>query len=79
MKLTKYYDKIQAIYDSFDDLIARLEENQNAIEEKAIDHDREMTETEQNKYDEIDEQIQAIEACKDNLEYAMSEIEEYTE
>lgn len=53
MKLTKYYDKIQAIYDSFDDLIARLEENQNAIEEKAIDHDREMTETEQNKYDEI--------------------------
>lgn len=79
MKLTKYYDKIQAIYDSLDDLIARLEKSQDFIEYKAIDHDREMTETEQNKYDKIDEQIQAIEACKDNLEYAMSEIEEYTE
>lgn len=77
MKLTKYYDKIQAIYESLDELIGTLEENQIAIEDKAIEHDRDMTEKEQERYDEIDEQIRAIETCKDNLEYAMSEIEDY--
>lgn len=79
MKLINYYNKIQAIYDSLDNLIGKLEEKQNAIEDKAIEHDRDMTEKEQNRYDEIDEQIRAIDACKDNLEYAMSEIEEYTD
>lgn len=79
MKLTNYYNKIQTIYDGLDDLIGQLEEKQNAIEDKAIEHDRDMTEKEQNRYDEIDEQIRAIDACKDNLEYAMSEIENYTD
>ena len=79
MKLTNYYNKIQSIYDGLDDLIGQLEEKQNAIEDKAIEHDRDMTEQEQNRYDEIDEQIRAIDACKDNLEYAMSEIENYTD
>lgn len=77
--LSKYYDKIQAIYESLDDLIGELEEKRDAIEEKAIDRDRDMTEKEQERYDEIDEQISAIEECKDNLEYAMGAIEEYCE
>lgn len=77
MKITKYYDKINAIYESLDDLIGELEETRDAIEDKAIDRGRDMTEKEQERYDEIDEQIQAIENCKDNLEYAMSEIEDY--
>ena len=38
-----------------------------------------MTEKEQERYDAIDEQISAIEECKDNLEYAMGAIEEYCE
>lgn len=78
MKLNKYYNKIQEIYESLDELIGELEEKQNAIEEKAIDHDRDMTEKEQERYNEIDEQLVAIRACMDNLEYAMSDIEEYT-
>ena len=77
--LNKYYDKIQAIYESLDELIVELEEKQNAIEEKAIDHDRDMTEREQERYDEIDNQLTAIRECMDNLEYAMSDIEEYTD
>ena len=60
MKLNKYYNKIQAIYESLDELIGELEEKQNAIEEKAIDHDRDMTEKEQERYDEIDEQLLTI-------------------
>lgn len=79
MNLNKYYDKIQAIYESLDKLIVELEDKQNAIEEKAIDHDRDMTEKEQERYDKIDEQLVAIRECMDNLEYAMSDIEEYTE
>lgn len=77
--LSKYYDKIQAIYESLDELIGELEEKRDAIEENAIDRDRDMTEKEQERYDEIDEQISAIEECKDNLEYAMGAIEEYCE
>lgn len=77
MKLTKYYDRINTIYESLDDLIGELEETRDAIEDKAIERGRDMTEKEQERYEEIDEQIQAIENCKDNLEYAMSEIEDY--
>ena len=79
MKLNKFYNKIQAIYESLDELIGELEEKQNAIEEKAIDHDRDMTEKEKERYDEIDEQLVAIRECMDNLDYAMSDIEEYTD
>lgn len=76
--LSKYYDKIEAINDSLDDLIGELEEKKDAIEENAIDRDRNMTEKEQERYDEIDEQISAIEECKDNLESAMYAIEVYS-
>lgn len=79
MNLNKYYDKIQAIYESLDKLIVELEDKQNAIEEKAIDHDRDMTEKEKERYDEIGEQLVAIRECMDNLDYAMSDIEEYTD
>lgn len=77
--LSKYYNKIQAAYEALDDLIGELEEKRDAIEENAIDRDRDMTEKEQERYDEIDEQINAVEECKDNLEYAMGAIEEYCE
>lgn len=77
--LSKYYNKIQAAYEALDDLIGELEETRDAIEEKALDRDRDMTEKEQERYDAIDEQISAIEECKDNLEYAMGAIEEYCE
>lgn len=77
--LIKYYNKIQAIYDELDNLIGELEETRDAIEEKAIDKGRDMTEKEKERYYEIDEQINAIEECKDNLEYAMGAIEEYCE
>lgn len=77
--LIKYYNKIQAIYDELDNLIGELEETRDAIEEKAIDKGRDMTEKEQERFDAIDEQINAIEECKDNLEYAMGAIEEYCE
>ena len=77
--LSKYYEKIQVIYDSLDELIGELEEKRDAIEEKAIDRDRDMTEKEQERFDDIVVQINAIEECKDNLDYAMSAIDEYCE
>lgn len=77
--LSKLYDKIEAINDSLDELIGELEEKRDAIEENAIDRDRNMTEKEKERYYEIGEQINAIEECKDNLEYAMSAIVEYCE
>lgn len=77
--LSKLYDKIEAINDSLDELIGELEEKRDAIEENAIDRDRNMTEKEKERYYEIGKQINAIEECKDNLEYAMGAIEEYCE
>ena len=79
MKLNNVYNKIQAIYESLDELIGELEEKRDAIEEKAIDNGRDMTEKEQERFDDIVVQINAIEECKDNLDYAMSAIDEYCE
>lgn len=78
-QLNKFYDEIETINNTLDELIGELEEKRDAIEENAIDRDRDMTDREQEHYHEIDEQINAIACCRDNLEYAMMEIEQYTE
>ena len=78
-KLNKYNDKLVAIYAEMDNLIGELEEKRDAIEERAIEKDRDMTDTEQERYDEIDEQIDAIRECMENIESAWDAIGDYVE
>lgn len=79
MKLNKYNDKLVAIYEELDDLIGKLEEKRDAIEDHAIEKDRDMTYTEQERYEAIDEQIDAIRECMDNIESAWDAIGDYVE
>ena len=79
MKLNKYYNKITNIYEDLDDVIGMLEEKRDAIEDRAIEHDRDMSDAEQERYDAIDEQIENIRMAMDELEGALSYIEEYSE
>ena len=79
MKLNKYYNKITSIYEDLDNVIGMLEEKRDAIEDRAIEHDRDMSDAEQERYDAIDEQIENIRMAMDELEGALSYIEEYSE
>lgn len=79
MKLNKYWNRLQDIYEELDELIGDLEEKRDSIEERAIDHDRDMTEKEKERYDELDELIEAIRECQDNIEYATEAIIDYTD
>lgn len=78
-KLNKYNDKLVAIYEELDDLIGKLEEKRDAIEDRAIEKDRDMTDAEQERYEAIDEQIDAIRECMDNIESAWDAIGDYVE
>ena len=62
------------------------EQKKDAIEEHAGDMDRDLTEREQDRWDNLDSQYEGIDACAsqiqeamDALEYAQSEIGEWCE
>ena len=77
MKMNRYSNKLQEIYDALDEFIGTLEEKRDAIEDKACEHDRDMTEREQERYDALDEQIDNVRLCMDDIESAMFNISEY--
>ena len=72
MKLKEYWHKILSIYESLEELIDELEEEQNAIEEKEY-----ITEIDEARHSEIYKQIDAIRKCMNNLNCAMLDIESY--
>ena len=76
-KMTAYASKLLSIKESLDNLIGDLEEARDAIEDKALDHDRDMTEKEQERYDLFDEQIDNVNYAIDSIDEALSYIEEY--
>lgn len=79
MKLNKYWDRLQDMYEELDKLIGELEEKRDSIEERAIGKYRDMTEKEQERYDELDSLIEAIRECQENIEYATEAIIDYTD
>ena len=52
-------------------------EKQEAIEEKADDHDRDLTEKEQERYDALEEQIETLQGEKGEIETALDYLREY--
>ena len=67
-KIANLYNKIDALRDAVEELIGELEEKQCSIEEHANDMDRDMTEREEERWNEIDGQLDALRECLDNLE-----------
>lgn len=76
-KLGTYYTKIESIRDDIDNYIGELEEKRDAIEDRAIERDREMTEKEQERYDKLDAKIYALNDLVSNLNEALYDIEGY--
>ena len=77
--MTAQCDKLNDIMENIDDIISDLEEKRDNIKDNAFDEDRDMTEKEQERYYEINEQINNLEDCVAYIENAMECLEEYTD
>lgn len=59
---------LQKQYEALEAKVANIEEKRDAIEDNAIEHDRDMTDNEQLRYEKLDEQI-------DELNYLLCDLE----
>lgn len=66
-----YMKRIGTIVEKLEELIEEMEQDKEAIEDKANEHDRDMTDAEQERYDELDE-------CIYELQNAIDYISEYS-
>ena len=76
-KCEKFYNKLQTLIDEMLEYIDVLEEKQMAIVDRADEYGREMTEREQERYDELEEEIDNVRECIERVEYAQDSIEDY--
>lgn len=79
MKIKTIYKKLSALYEELDILIDYLNEKKRAIEDNAFDKDREMTEREEEQYNDLDDKIEWFGYCLNHLADAIYDIEEYAE
>lgn len=77
IKLSKHYNKLQTILDDIEETVEKIEEKQSDIEEKASLACRDLTDREQERYDELDEEISALYDMREYIYSAMESIEEY--
>ena len=77
--MTAQCDKLNDIMENIDDIISDLEEKRDNIKDNAFDEDRDMTEKEQERYYEIDDQISNLEDCVAYIENAMDCLGDYTD
>ena len=79
IKLTKQVNSLESILERLEIKIDELTEKQSEIEYNAMDHDRDMTEKECDRYDALQEKIEELEAERDDIENALDYLREYTE
>ena len=75
--MKSYYNSLEALMLTIDDIISDLEKERDDIEKKADDEDRGMYCIKQEMYNEIDEQINSINCCADYIANAMGCLVEY--
>lgn len=75
--MNEQYNKLNDLMENINDIILDLEEKRDSIEDNANDKDRDMTEKEQEKYNEIDEQIFSLYVCVGYIENSMGCLEDY--
>ena len=74
-KLNKFLEQLYSMQDEVDQMIGECEEKQDAIQDKAIEHDRDMTDSEQAKYDALDEKMNELREVLENIGYAIEHME----
>lgn len=73
--LKPYYDKLTKIYESLEEIVSDLEEQRDAIDERAADRGRDMTAREQERYDAFDEKVDCIRDALSDLQATIDTIE----
>jgi prefoldin subunit 5 len=80
IKLNRPVEMLEDIQMKIEDKIELLEERKQAIEDKAYERESgELTDREQERIDNIDEEIETLRSEYDEIENALQYIREYTE
>ena len=79
IKLNKPVTMLEDILEKLESKIEDLRVKQDAIAECAVEHDRDMTEREQERYDALEEQIDELQAEQDEIENALDYLREYVD
>ena len=75
--LKSQVNKIHSIINDLQSIVCNLEERMYAIQDNANEKDREMTDKETKRFDEIKAKKSNVINCMFYLEYALSEIDNY--
>ena len=75
--LKSQVNKIHSIINDLQSIVCNLEERMDAIQDNANKKDREMTDKETKRFDEIKAKKSNVINCMFYLEYALSEIDNY--
>ena len=76
-KMNAQYNKLNDLMENIRNIISDLEEKRDSIEDKAHNEDRDITEEEQEKLNEISDQVCSLYDCADYIENAMECLKDY--
>ncbi len=79
IKLNKQVDALENILERLENSIDDLIGKQGEIEERAEEHDRDMTGKEQERYVKFQEKIEELEDERDAIESALDYLRDYVE
>lgn len=79
IKLNRPVEMLEDILERLESKIEALQEKQQAIEENAAEHDRDMTANELARYGTLEEQIDELQAERDEIENALDYLREYVD
>ena len=78
VKLNRSVALLESALEAIEVRIEELQEKMDAIEENACDHDRDMTESEHNRWLKLEDQIDDLQSEADAIENALDYLRDYT-
>ena len=79
IKLTKQVESLEKVLEKLGEKIELLEDRKEVIEDNAAEHDRDLTEREQERWDHIDDELQELLAEEGDIENALDYLRSYAE
>ena len=77
IKLNSVRNTLESLQEKVDRKIEECEEKQTAIEDGAFDRDRDMTSSEEQRFEKLDEEIAELQEESDAIANAISELTEF--
>lgn len=77
MKLNRFANTLDNMQEQLEALKDSIEDKMTAIVERAEERDRDLTESEQARYDEYEYQIYIIDTAIDNIEVVIKDMDDY--